>query len=302
MARHFDNEDLGTVLDRVADLLAAQEADAFRVRAWRNAAGSVRRAPEPVERLFAEAGHEGLERLPGVGRSIAGALAELLTTGRLGMLDRLEGQVSPEDLLATVPGIGAELAARIHGTLHVETLEDLELAAHDGRLATVAGFGERRVRGVQETLAGMLGRSTRRRLHERARGAPPAPEPPIELLLAVDAEYRARAEAGELPRITPRRFNPTGEAWLPVMHLDRDGWSFTALFSNTARAHELGATRDWVVLYFERDGREAQCTVVTEHRGALGGRRVVRGREGECRAYFLPDLELATPAPKRHRR
>ena len=66
-----------------------------------------------------------------------------------------------------------------------------------------------------------------------------------------------------------------------MLHSERDGWSFTALYSNTARAHELGRTRDWVVIYFEHDGHEDQCTVVTEYSGPLAGKRVVRGREGE---------------------
>ncbi|MGI9174618.1 MAG: hypothetical protein ACR2GR_04810, partial [Rhodothermales bacterium] len=63
-------------------------------------------------------------------------------------------------------------------------------------------------------------------------------------------------------------------------------WSFTALFSNSARAHELGKTDDWVVIYFDRGEGERQCTVVTETRGPLKGRRVVRGRERECRSYY----------------
>ena len=71
-----------------------------------------------------------------------------------------------------------------------------------------------------------------------------------------------------------------------MLHAERDGWSFTALFSNTARAHELGTTHDWVILYYERDGHEKQCTVVTERRGDLAGKRVVRGREDECRALY----------------
>jgi len=55
---------------------------------------------------------------------------------------------------------------------------------------------------------------------------------------------------------------------------------------NTARAHELGKTHDWVVIYGYRDGEETQHTVVTEQRGPLAGRRVVRGRESECMQYF----------------
>jgi hypothetical protein len=99
----------------------------------------------------------------------------------------------------------------------------------------------------------------------------------------VDAEYRRLAEADALRKITPRRFNPERQAWLPILHTERAGWSFTALYSNTARAHELGRTRDWVVVYCERDGHEGQCTVVTEFQGPKRGRRVVRGREQECR-------------------
>jgi hypothetical protein len=107
------------------------------------------------------------------------------------------------------------------------------------------------------------------------------------VLLDVDTEYLQRAAAGSLPTIAPRRFNPRSEAWLPIMHTTRDGWHFTALYSNTARAHELGRTHDWVVIYFYDDQhREGQQTVVTETRGPLEGRRVVRGREAECAAHY----------------
>lgn len=58
------------------------------------------------------------------------------------------------------------------------------------------------------------------------------------------------------------------------------------MFSNTARAHRLGKTRDWVIVVSERDGDEHQHTVVTEYRGALAGRRVVRGRETESADYY----------------
>ena len=114
-------------------------------------------------------------------------------------------------------------------------------------------------------------------------------EPDVGLLLDVDREYRERAAAGTLPKIAPRRFNPAHDAWLPILHTRRGDWQFTALFSNTARAHELGRTRDWVVLYFDGDRHaERQRTVVTELRGPLAGRRVVRGREPECSALHEP--------------
>jgi putative hydrolase len=111
--------------------------------------------------------------------------------------------------------------------------------------------------------------------------------PPVSLILDVDREYREKADEGSLPTIAPKRFNPSGEAWLPVLHTERGSWHFSALYSNTARAHELDRTRDWVVIYFYDDHhQEGQHTVVTEHRGPLTGRRVVRGREAECRDFY----------------
>lgn len=111
-------------------------------------------------------------------------------------------------------------------------------------------------------------------------------QPGVDIILDVDREYRSKAESGKLRTIAPRRFNPEGKSWLPILHTERGPWNFTALFSNTSRAHELGKTHDWVVIYYEHDGHENQCTVVTEHRGPLQGQRVVRGREEECRQYY----------------
>jgi hypothetical protein len=161
--------------------------------------------------------------------------------------------------------------------LHIESLEALEVAAHDGALATLDGIGPRRAQAVRAGLAAALGRrSNRRREKDKA--------PSVATILSIDKSYRDQAAADKLPKIAPKRFNPDGQAWLPIMHADRDGWHFTALYSNTARAHEFKRTHDWVVLYFyDGEHREGQCTVVTETYGPLKGRRVVRGREAECR-------------------
>jgi len=276
-----DNTEIADALERVADLLEAQHADGFRVRAYRKAAQTCRTLEGPLALVLADEGLKGLERLPGIGRSIAASIAEYIVTGRLRLLDRLEGEVSPEALFATLPGVGEELARRIHDELGVETLEDLEVAAHDGRLDQVPGIGERRVHAIRDSLAAILRHSARRRARRLRTRETEIERPSVEAILAVDGEYRRRAETGQLRRIAPRRFNPTGEAWLPILHATREGWYFTALYSNTARAHELGTTRDWVVIFYERDGHEGQCTVVTERAGSRTGRRVVRGREAE---------------------
>ena len=286
------NHEIAAALERVADLLETQGADRYRVGAYRRASRTLSEWPRPVAALLAAGGCEALESLPGIGRTIASHVSELVKAGRLSLLERLEGQLSPEDLLMTVPGIGERLAARIHHELVVETLEELEIAAHDSRLAALPGFGARRVRGARESLAAVLGRAGRARARRlrwlASRGQPPGGEewPSVAMLLAVDGEYRRRASAGDLHTITPRRFNPERYAWLPVLHVEKDGWSLTALYSNTARAHRLGTTRDWVVIYYKRGGEEDQCTVVTERIGRLVGQRVVRGREAECGRHY----------------
>ncbi|UCE02135.1 MAG: DNA-binding protein [Candidatus Latescibacterota bacterium] len=282
------NDEIADALDQVADLLEAQDANRYRVRAYREGARTVRAHPVPVALLVRDGGRAALDALRGIGQSLSAAIEELVQTGRLALLERLMGQVSPEDLFTIVPGIGEELAARIHDTLGVETLEELELAAHDGRLERVDGFGHRRARAVRDALDAILSRSSRRRSRlvraaASGQGDLFVDAPMVASLLDVDREYRQLAEAGRLRKIAPRRFNPRGEAWLPILHTERDGWTITAIYSNSARAHALGKTRDWVVLFYERDGHEGQCTVVTEYRGRRAGTRVVRGRESESR-------------------
>jgi DNA polymerase (family X) len=283
------NEDIAGLPEETANLLELQEDNPHRVRAYRAGAESVCSAADSLANLARQGDAAGLEQLPGIGRGLAATIIDFAQSGRSPLLERLQGEHSPETLFARIPGIGATLAGRIATELDVESLEELEEAAHDGRLEAVAGFGPRRVEAVQATLAGLLSRSAARRSRERTSGGREKPSddrPPVSLLLELDADYRRRAAAGELKRIAPRRFNPQNEAWLPIMHAGRDGWSFTLLFSNTARAHQLGMTRDWVVIYYERDGRERQNTVVTQKTGAPAGKRVVRGREPECRRYY----------------
>ena len=247
------------------------------VSAYRNAAKTIEELPEDVADVAAR-GADALDALPHIGKSIAGAIMQIATTGRWAQLERMRGRLDPEIAFQNIPGIGPTFARLIHEHLHVDTLEALEAAAHDGRLAGVPGIGERRGKIIRQSLASILARKGPLSSSERA-----VPPPPIEIILDVDGEYRKRAKAGDLKLITPKRFNPKGEAWLPILHTERGPWHFTVLFSNTARAHELGKTADWVIVFYSSDHQvEDQCTVVTQTNGPLKGRRVVRGREQEC--------------------
>lgn len=296
-AGEYDNARFADMLREMAAWLEAQGDNAFRVAAYRNAADMIEAQPRSLHEVFESEGLAGLDALPTIGPGIAAAIAEIVQTGHWGRLDRLRGAAGVEAVFHTIPGVGMVLAHRLHDELGVDSLEALEVAARDGRLGRLPQIGPRRAAAIRASLTQMLDRA---RALRRARPAPATDHgggsatmagaeevPPVDMLFEVDQAYRAGAEAGILPTIAPRRFNPDGQSWLPVLHTRRGDWHFTALFSNTARAHELGRVRDWVVIYAEdRHHHEQQYTVVTPPGGPLAGRRVVRGREAECRAWY----------------
>lgn len=275
------NRKIAARLSEAADLLEQQGANPFRVDAYRGAVDTLTNLTEDVTALASSEGAEGLAKLPGIGRGIAAAILEMVQDGRWRFLDRLRGSFDPTQVFQSIPGIGPVLAEQIHEALDVDTLEELEVAAHDGRLERVDGIGTARAAMIRSSIESMLGS------HRGPRQSARREEPAIDTILDVDREYLEKAVAGSLRTIAPRRFNPREEAWLPVLHTERGQWSFTALFSNSARAHTLNRTRDWVVIYYDNDDHhEGQQTVVTERRGPLASKRVVRGRESECARYY----------------
>lgn len=285
----ISNREIASKLRTVAALLEEQQANPFRVTAYRHAAATVDALTEPLAEKVLRDGFSALTELPGIGAGIARSISEFIATGRMSRLDSLQAGHDPIVLFEQIPGIGTILAHRIVETLHIDSLQALELAAHNGRLKEVPGFSAKKIDLAQTWLAHVLG--PRRLFMDPGQLMP---EPPVSLLLQIDAVYREKAAEGKLPVIAPKRFNPTGEAWLPVMHRSQQGWHFTALFSNTARAHQLHRTHDWVVIYFHDDAHhEGQHTVVTETHGTLIGKRVVRGREAEYREYYTEQNEQA---------
>jgi len=279
----LSNELVAQRLDEVAELLDGRVANPFRVRAYRRAADTLRALDRPVSEILASEGQEALCELPGIGEAIARAIEKLTLTDELSLLSRLRGRSGAEAVLATLPGIGRKTAARIRIELGIESLHELEIAAYDGRLAALTGMGRKRIRAVRESLAA--------RLRTRPRQPPAIPvlpfdAPDVAELLSIDQEFRRKAQAKRLLQVAPARFNPSGQAWLPILRARRGPRRYRALSSNTPLAHELGTTDDWVVIYLEGRGQSGQWTVVTARVGHLKGRRVVRGREADCTEFY----------------
>jgi DNA polymerase/3'-5' exonuclease PolX len=149
------NRAVAEALRDAATLFAQQNAN--QVSAFRNAAKTIEELPEDVADVAAR-GADALDALPHIGKSIAGAIMQLTATGRWSQLDRMRGRLNPEVSFQNIPGIGPTFARLIHEHLHVDTLEALEAAAHDGRLAGVPGIGERRGKLIRQSLASILAR------------------------------------------------------------------------------------------------------------------------------------------------
>ena len=285
------NRELAEVLDEIARRLRRQAANPFRVAAYRAAAETVREWGEPLADVYRRDQIAGLEKLPGVGKSIARKLGELIRRGRLRSLESLRRKQAADDTLTSLPMIGPLLAERIRTRLGIDSLEEVYAAAYDGRLRRIAGVGRKRVQAIRESLAVRLNREApaRRQIDQ-------ADQPPIAVLLEIDRLYRERATTGRLVTVAPRRFNPTGVAWLPILRIERHGHRYTAMYSNSARSHELDHDHDWVVIYRDTKAAFGIWTVLTSQHGPLRGKRIVRGREAECRAYYAE----ARPRPNQH--
>ena len=275
-----ENQTIANMLAEIAQLLADQGASEFRVQAYQRASHTLHTLATPARTIFEQEGLRGLIDLPTIGQSIANLIEQYLRLGCMPLLDRLRGEETTERLFASLPSIGPQLSHRIHDHLGIETLPELYAAALDGRLSQVPGIGHKRVQAIREVLAERL-------RHRSAQSAPSQQRDsdrsvPVEELLDIDREYRRLADAGKLPTIAPRQFNPGSIAWLPILHTQCAGRHYTVLYSNTARAHELNTIKDWVVIYRDDAQSDGRWTVITSQFGRLRGRRIVRGREDEC--------------------
>lgn len=133
------NTDIARLFNEMADLLEIEEANPFRVRAYRRAAATIEDLPESAANLVA--GGADLSRLPGIGKDLAAKIAEIVETGHLTVLDEVETR-TPATLaqITALPGLGPKRAHLLYETLGIATLEDLAKAAAEGKIRMLKGF------------------------------------------------------------------------------------------------------------------------------------------------------------------
>ncbi len=159
MAARLNNGQVAAFFDTIADLMQLQEENSFKIRAYRRAAETIRALPHDINTDYEEG---TLREIPGIGDAIAAKISEIIETGRLGFLERLEGQI-PAGVAAMmrVPEIGPKSARAIYKTLGIESLEALEAAARAGELRGVSGIGPKTEQRILEGIEALRRRSDR---------------------------------------------------------------------------------------------------------------------------------------------
>ncbi len=193
----MDNPEIAHTLEEVADILEIQSANPFRIRAYRNAVRTVETLTVPLRRWVEE--RRALTDLPGIGKEMANHIQEMVETGTLGFRDELLAAV-PRSLieLMRLPGLGPKKAKRIWDELQIGSVDEVEAAAKEGRIAALPGFGAKSQEKILAGIADYRQHGSRFLLPEAERAVEPLlaylREIPEVERLEVAGSYRRRKE------------------------------------------------------------------------------------------------------------
>ena len=157
------NADIAAIFDEIADLLEIQEANPFRVRAYRNAARTIEGAGRDLRSLLQQDGV--LPKMSGIGADLDAKIREIVETGRCTILERLRRELPSAIVeLLKIPGLGPKRVKALYHDLDVQTPEQLYRAARDGRIRALHGFGEKTERNILESMEAHLNHTRRFKL------------------------------------------------------------------------------------------------------------------------------------------
>jgi DNA polymerase (family 10) len=198
----LDNPEIARTLEEVADILEIQNANPFRIRAYRNAVRTVETVTVPLRRWVEE--NRPLTDLPGIGKEMANHIKEMVETGTLGFRDELLAEV-PRSLieLMRLPGLGPKKARRVWDELKIGSVDELEAAAKEGRIAAIPGFGARSQEKILAGIADYRQQGSRFLLNEAERSVEPLlaylrETPEIERLEVAGSNRRRKETIGDI--------------------------------------------------------------------------------------------------------
>lgn len=162
------NADIAAIFMEIADLLEIEQANPFRIRAYRNAARSVGELGQEL-RTMVEHGDD-LTKLRGIGKDLSAKIREIVATGKCLALEKLRGEFPPAVAeLLHVPGLGPKRAAMLWHELDVKTPDQLVAAARAGRIRDLPGFGAKTEANILAAVTAHLSKSRR---YPRAEATP----------------------------------------------------------------------------------------------------------------------------------
>jgi DNA polymerase (family 10) len=154
---------IAATLDEIADRLEIEDANPFRVRAYRNAARTIQELQRDAKQMVER--NETLAGLPGIGADLGGKIREIALTGSCELLRKLRREMPPAITeLLKVPGLGPKRVKTLWHELDAQTPEQVLRAARDGRIRILRGFGEKIERNIAEAVAAHLSKERRVKL------------------------------------------------------------------------------------------------------------------------------------------
>ncbi|MHB0984258.1 MAG: DNA polymerase/3'-5' exonuclease PolX [Sulfuricella sp.] len=246
------NADIAAIFEEIADLLEIQEANPFRIRAYRNAARTLGELSQDV-RVLVEKGDD-LKRLPGIGDDLSARIREIVATGHCSFLERLRTELPPAVTeLLKIPGLGPKRVKTLYHDLEVQTVEQLYRAARDGRIRALSGFGEKTELNILRAVEAHVSRARRFKLVVAAQYAEAlrtclAAVPGVKQVTIAGSFRRMRETVGDLDILA------TAMPDSPVMR------RFTA-YDEVAEVLSAGAKRASVML---KCGLQVDLRVVAE--------------------------------------
>ncbi|RJQ49303.1 MAG: DNA polymerase/3'-5' exonuclease PolX [Gammaproteobacteria bacterium] len=213
------NADVATVFEEIADLLEIENANPFRVRAYRNAARLIGDLNRELSDMLA--GGADLTELPGIGADLAGKIQEIVTTGKSAMLVKLRKRTPPALIeLLKLPGLGPKKVKTLYQELDIHSIEQLARAARDGRIRNVHGFGARSEAKILEAVAAQAGSAGRFKLAAAAQYAERLvaylkAAPGVSRVIVAGSFRRCKETVGDLDiLVTAKRAAPVMERFV----------------------------------------------------------------------------------------
>lgn len=231
----MDNAAIARVLEEVADVLEIRNENPFRIRAYRNAVRTIQVQTTPLARMLAEG--KPLTSLPGIGKEMANHVREMVETGTLGYRDELIAEV-PRSLieLMRLPSVGPKKAKKLWDELRIGSVDELEAAAKEGRIAGVAGFGEKTQQKILAGIQDFRQHSTRMLISDAEQFVEPLLEwlrlaPGLERLEVAGSYRRRRETVGDIDLLAVAK-NPAAV----LEHFGRHAWIEKVSMSGDTRA------------------------------------------------------------------